>query len=382
MSEVRLMFLGSGPAFPESIAFTSRYEHLSKYFSGDVVTPVLRSGSNAGLKVGRFDVHTYSYYEGNALLRNLHSSFILFITAMRMYMQKRHDVIISSNPLTTGVLALLIAMLTGKKAMLEVNGNFEAAFKFGSKGGVRPSPIDVLKDKVSRPLMSFALMKADMVKLVYRDQLNPLQNGRLRRVRTSTFPNFVPIQSFIDAEKADDRYVLLLGYPWYLKGVDILIRAFNKVCHEFPEYRLKIVGWCPEGREFFERLANGNPRIELCDPVDYERVIPLMARCSVYVLASRTDSSPRVLREAMAAGKPIIASDIDGVPMLIRNGYNGLLFRKEDTDDLAEKIRLILHNQSLACELARNGLEYVQKHLSEGVYIRDYRRTIESLLSS
>ena len=170
-----------------------------------------------------------------------------------------------------------------------------------------------------------------------------------------------------------------MGFPWYLKGVDILIKAFNRIHADFPEYSLKIVGWIPEGKEYFEKLSEGNPKIELCNSVFYDKVIDLMVNCSLYVLASRTDSSPRVLREAMASKKPIIASNIDGVPDLIKDGYNGLLFEKENHEDLAQKIRLLLTDKNLANTLAENGFDYVQKYLSETCYINQYKEMIDNL---
>ena len=84
----------------------------------------------------------------------------------------------------------------------------------------------------------------------------------------------------------------------------------------------------------------------------------------------------------MAAKKPIIAANIDGVPELIKDGFNGLLFEKENVDDLAGKIRLLLSDKSLAQRLAQNGYEYVQEHLSERQYITQYKKMVEQVLNT
>lgn len=380
MSEVRMLLLSSGPAFLDSVAFRSRYESMGEYFCGDIVTPVLKSECSNNTQVGRFKVHPFFYYEGNSILRNLHALSRALIYSLRIYRECKYDIIVSSNPLTTGFTALLLSKLTGAKTIIEVNGNFESSFNFGGKGKVLPGVFELIKEKISRALIWFSLKRTDAVKLVYKDQLRPLSSS-LANLKTFSFANFVPIARFIEHPKSDGKYILLLGYPWYLKGVDILIKAFNIISDQFPDYRLKVVGWCPEGKEFFVDLANGNKNIELCDPVPYEEVIPLMAGCSLYVLASRTDSSPRVLREAMACSKPIIASNVDGVPALIKDGYNGLLFEKEDAEDLAEKMRRLLDDTELSQMLAKNGLEYVQQYLSEGVYVENYRKMVEHTLA-
>ena len=105
-----------------------------------------------------------------------------------------------------------------------------------------------------------------------------------------------------------------------------------------------------------------------------------MTACSLYVLASRTEAMGRVLLEAMASEKPIIASNVDGVPTVIRDGYNGLLFVSESVDDLADKMRTVLSDKQRATTLARNGLEYVMSNLSEACYLNKYQEMVRQTL--
>jgi glycosyltransferase involved in cell wall biosynthesis len=169
-----------------------------------------------------------------------------------------------------------------------------------------------------------------------------------------------------------------MGFPWHLKGVDVLIRAFNAVSPRFPDYSLRVVGYCPDKTEYL-RLRGDNNKISLCDPVPYAEAVRLMSECSLFVLASRTDSSPRVLREAMAARKPIVASNVDGIPELIRDGYNGLLFTPEDHDELAAKIARVLSDDDLAGRLADNGFAYVRANLSEERYLERFRAMVDDV---
>jgi len=357
-----------------------KHEYFSKYFSGDIITSIIHPKHKVIKSIGNFQYHPF-VVSGNTLVKNIKLIAIYINKALEMYRRNgKYDVIIAPNPLLTGLIALLVGKIIGARVIIEVNGNFESAFKYGRKGEITPARIESLKEIYSRITIPFILKRADMVKLVSDNQLKPF-NIKPDSIRRSSFPNFVPIKKFIESQKSDKKYILLLGYPWYLKGVDLLIKAFNMITVEFPEYQLKVVGWCPEGKEYYESLAGNNSRIELCDPVYYESVIPLMAECSLYVLASRTDASPRVLREAMACRKPIIASNIDGVPDLIKDGYNGLLFEKENIDDLAEKLKLLLENKELADTLAENGFHYVQENLSEECYINNYRKMIDECLS-
>lgn len=84
----------------------------------------------------------------------------------------------------------------------------------------------------------------------------------------------------------------------------------------------------------------------------------------------------------MASRKPIVAANVDGVPELIRDGYNGLLFESENFVDLANKMRMILSDTELADRIAGNGCSHVQEHLSERVYFDKYRAMIRSVSTS
>jgi len=290
------------------------------------------------------------------------------------------DVIITTNPLMIGMAGYLLAKIVRSRLVVEINGDFHSSLTVGSPESVKPMWIDRIKSGISKWfLIPTTTYGADMVKLVYHKQIAPLRLNE-GRIRSVSFPNFVSIKRFSRRERRDDRYILSIGYPWYLKGMDVLINAFNRISHKFPHHRLKIIGWCPEGREYFEQLASVNKRIDLLDAVQYEQVIEYMTRCTLYVLASRTDSSPRVLREAMASRKPIIASNIDGVPDLITDGYNGLLFESENVLSLSESMEQLLSNNKLAQLFANNGYSYVQKNLSEDVYIENYQNLITAIL--
>lgn len=383
MSNIRILYLLSGLGKPASIPFYEKYISLSKYFSGDIVFPIGKGIEHTRLKqIGNFNLHSHRYIRENILIRTFYSFFMTVLHALIIFFkERRYQIIVSTNPLSTGLVAILISKLTRSKVIIEINGNFESAYKYDSKYGFGNRLGMTFKDKISKHIISYVIKKADAVKLVYEKQLEPLELNINGSTKIFCFANFVPIRKFIESNKIDEGYILLLGYPWYLKGVDILIKAFNKISHEFPNIKLKIFGWCPSGREYFENLTEGNPNIELNDPVYYEDVIRLMTNCTLYVLASRTDSSPRVLREAMASKKPIVAADIDGVPDLIRDGFNGLLFRKEDVEDLADKMRKFLSDHVLAERLARNGLAYVQENLSEESYVGCYKNMVDTILS-
>ncbi|MHA1284839.1 MAG: glycosyltransferase [Promethearchaeota archaeon] len=84
----------------------------------------------------------------------------------------------------------------------------------------------------------------------------------------------------------------------------------------------------------------------------------------------------------MASKKPIIASNVDGVPNIIKDGFNGLLFESENVDDLAKKLTFLLSNKTYRDKLANNGYNYVKNYLSEERYIENYKKMVDSIFIS
>ncbi len=119
--------------------------------------------------------------------------------------------------------------------------------------------------------------------------------------------------------------------------------------------------------------------ISLERSVRYEEALELMRRCSIFVLASRSEAMGRVLLEAMAARKPIIASRVGGVPTYVRDGENGLLFTSEDVADLGNKIVRLVRDQELRQELGARGFALVNSEFDEAAYVRHTREMLTAM---
>lgn len=377
----KILFLTSGyNIYPEEKSFSERFKYLSKNFSGYFlgIVPSRKFENHQMDNITLRGVYLPRSIRFKPLPRNLLRIIMFVLKALKIrYFEEKYDLIVALDPLASGFIGLLLSKLTGARLLIEVGGNFESSFKFSSE---KPSFEMRLKEKIAKMTIPYILNRAEGVKLVYKNQLHNFKNLRDYPGKYYCFANLVPLSLF-NENCVPSKYILFLGYPWYLKGVDILIRAFNKISDEFPDYRLKIVGHCPD-KSFFEEVCNGNKKIELCDAVWHKDAVKLMETCSLFILPSRTDSLPRVLREAMAAKKPIIASDVDGIPTIIDHGQTGLLFKSEDVDDLAGKMRQVLRDPAYAQRLAQNGYDYVHTSLSEEKYLDNYTQMVEKVLRS
>jgi glycosyltransferase involved in cell wall biosynthesis len=197
----------------------------------------------------------------------------------------------------------------------------------------------------------------------------------LQKIPASVIHSFTAMSRIPYSGKSDGS-VLLMGAPWFLKGADILIRAFRKIETEFPATKIRLMGYIPD-EHLLREMIGDSKQIELLKPQAKLQTFQAMTDCSIYALCSRTDAAPRVVLEAMAAGKPVIGSRVGGVPYYIRDGETGLIFESENVDELAEKLRLLLNSPELRARLGQNGQRIARAQYNEAEWGRKVKELIE-----
>lgn len=110
----------------------------------------------------------------------------------------------------------------------------------------------------------------------------------------------------------------------------------------------------------------------------YEPIEDIWAVSDFFLIPSLSEGTPLVLVEYMALGKPIIASDISGNAELIRDGWNGLLFKTGDAPDLARTIESALESGSLA-DIRTNARDFYTRNLSPEKLVREIERCYRDL---
>lgn len=159
-----------------------------------------------------------------------------------------------------------------------------------------------------------------------------------------------------------DNIVLSLGRLTWVKGYDLLIEAFRTVVEKTPNVVLLIGGAGPD-REILERqitTTGMQKHIHLLGLVD--DVNELMKNCDVYVNASRKEGLPLTLLEAMAHGKPIVATNVGSNCEVVKNEETGLLVDPERPDLLAKAILRLLNDKELRDTLKTQSFELFKKN--------------------
>lgn len=149
------------------------------------------------------------------------------------------------------------------------------------------------------------------------------------------------------------------------KGQDILLHALKQCKENGLAFHCKLVGGLSEEtRPAYERLQALRDELGLTDSVtfvtDCTDVSGMLADHDLFILPSRYEGFGLVLVEAMAAGVPVIASNIDGPGEIVTDGVNGLLFESDNPDDLFDKIQTLHHSPEKREQLALQGAKTAQ----------------------
>jgi glycosyltransferase involved in cell wall biosynthesis len=161
---------------------------------------------------------------------------------------------------------------------------------------------------------------------------------------------------------AHKNYFVYFGRIVHEKGIFTLLEAIKTL----PNTKLMVVGDGDayiDAKEFVlkEQLSN----VHFTGPKYGESLIEILRDAmAVIVPTLGYDNSPLVVHQAFALGKPVIASEIDGIPEIVRNNETGLLFPPGDTNELAEKIRLIERDHNLLIRLSTNARNYAEREFT------------------
>ncbi len=265
---------------------------------------------------------------------------------------RRHAAIVCQGPLEGAFVIALGRLLPRARrpyVVVEAHGDWTAAPRL--YGG----PVRRAAAPLAVRVAVWSLRRADRLRVV-SDYLVERARASGYDGEVDEYMAWVDSASFLDPPVRPlpaAPQVVFAGTLNIVKGVDVLIRAWEEVVRVIPAARLTIVGGGPEEgrlREQTERLGlDGQVRFE--GPRPRDRVRELLDRSRCLVMPSRSEGLPRVAFEAMARGRPVIASRVGGIPDQVSDRETGLLVPPDDHLALGEAIIELLSNPGLARRL-------------------------------
>ncbi len=188
----------------------------------------------------------------------------------------------------------------------------------------------------------------------------------LGNTKFHSLPNPVDREFFeIKTPPAEER-ILFLGSISYLKSPLTLVKSLLLLIEKFPSLQVHLAGKVKE-THYFAQITRFIRKKKITESIKYlgllsrEKVLKEMEEASILVLPSHQETFPMSIAEAMAAGRPVVATRVGGIPEMIEEGKTGFLIESEDWRGLAEKISLLLRNESLRREMGKKSREKALK---------------------
>ncbi len=217
--------------------------------------------------------------------------------------------------------------------------------------------------------------------------------GTVTRSKVETVLNGIDTERYADPSSraevrahlgitAEKRVVGTVGRLNEVKNQKLLLRAVAALGHDHADVHILLVGDGPE-RGALEKLAADLGLSSRMHFAGYqrkpERFLPAM---DLFALTSRIEGLPLALLEAWAAGLPIVSSAVGGVPKVVVNGENGLLFPNGDEGALATALRSLLADPKKAAAMAAVGLALVRERYSLDRMATDYEARYRLLIAA
>ncbi len=370
MSLITTLHILPGPVYNSEDTIKLKYVELSRFSQGSVVSLGPTEINN---QFGNYNIKL----TGTNERYNAKSNFKLFLAAMKeakaLKRSKGLDIVICYDPLKTGLISYLIKKIYGCKMIVEVNGVYDSPELYRFKKGF----LIKIKRAIYPKIQNFILRSSDGVKCLFKGQVKndlPVKKQIVRH-----FFDFTQISKSNYAVN-DAPVILSMGYPSYIKGMDVLVTAFNKLADKYPSWKLVIAGYfSPGDREYLQDLAVDKERVSIRKPVEFSKVPELIDHSNIFVLASRTEGIPRVLIEAMARGRARIASTVGGIPAVINDGKDGFLIEPGNVDDLCEKLVKLMDSEPLRQKFCEAGLKRFENEFTITQYTQHIQELYESV---
>lgn len=196
------------------------------------------------------------------------------------------------------------------------------------------------------------------------DRTDFLNRGLLDESLCEIVPGVgVDLEKFTQKPLKNHATFLMIARMLKTKGVAEYCRAARLVKQRYPNAKFNYLG-----AEGVIKLGDIQPYIE-DKTLSYfgtsSDVRPFLEDCTVYVLPSYGEGMPMTVMEAEASGRAVIVTDVNGCKETVKDGYNGLLVKKADHVDLAEKMIYCIEHPTVTEEMCKNARIFAEENFDE-----------------
>jgi glycosyltransferase involved in cell wall biosynthesis len=273
-------------------------------------------------------------------IKNLKNpSFALFSTIKGILSREKFDIVHAFN-IPSGY---AMKYVKGAKKVLSVHG------VFGDQVGVLHSSS-----------ISSLAKAAELQVLKWPDRLTTDSKATQKMYKEKLGLDFEYLPSPIDTAKFADlpsiekvpNQVAYLGRESYEKGIDVLKKSESQI----------------------------KGKVVYCLDRSWQDAMLIMKSSDVVVVPSRMESLPTTIKEAFFLKVPVVATNVGGIPELIKNNETGFLVKKGDHEELFEKLEILLNDNTLSKKMGNAGRDFISNNFSWEIISRNFKEKVEKHL--
>lgn len=268
----------------------------------------------------------------------------LFFTLIKIVRKYKIGIIHAHSVIPTGLVGVVVAKFLGCPSVITSHGmdinNFDSKSIYGH-------------------LISFSLNQCDRAIAVNGDLAEKMKFLGINEDKIVILRNAVDTERFKPSKNMELRHkygigeneilILFVGYLDTFKGIFELVDAFYEINKENKNVKLMMVGTGPKKEELKKKVS----RLKLDDFVIFTGNVPhdkmhkYYPAADIYVLPSYTEGLPISILEAMACALPIVATDVGGIPEVVKDGENGFIIPFKNKKILMQKLKFLVIHRSL-----------------------------------
>ena len=315
--------------------FMMKMLFISPRFSGGI-------GGHAAMLADKLTEYGYEVKKmevPHVPIKNLKNpSFALFSTIKGIASREKFDIVHAFN-IPSGY---AMKYVKGVKKVLSVHGVFS----------------DQVSSLHSNSVSSLAKI-AELQVLKWPDKLTTDSKATQKMYKEKLELDFEYLPSPIDVTKFTDlphvekvpKQVVYLGRESFEKGIDVLKKAESQI----------------------------KGKVVYCYDRPWKEAMTIMKSSYVVVVPSRMESLPTTIKEAFFLKIPVVATNVGGIPELVKNNETGLLVPANNPQKLAESVNKLLENKQNANQLANSGYEFIKNNMTWDMILPKYIEFYENL---
>lgn len=247
---------------------------------------------------------------------------------------------------------LIVSKIFRKKIFIHYLGSFDIFYNSSCK--------------FQRKLIRFVLIKSDKI-AVLSAKVKIIINTFIDTNKIVLITSSIDYKQFMNNDgmlelphKSYLKVLFLGGFDAYKKGILDIIKAIPQIL----EKNNKVLFILASSKKLDINIINLSENTLLLDWVPLEDKIPLYNSCDIFLLPSYDEGLPYSMIEAMAAGLPIIASNVGGIPEVIKDNENGFLINPGDIEDMICKVNYLIENEDVRRKMKINNKALIESDYS------------------